>query len=119
MEYAKAQAFVFNALADGFGHVFAEAMACGTPVLASRNCGAPDLIVHEEEGWLFDYGNDDAFASVLDQALRSPAELRRAGECARRRASAWTSHEFVSAFLDWINTIIAENPNQPIPQTLC
>jgi glycosyltransferase involved in cell wall biosynthesis len=105
-QYAKAQAFVFNALADGFGHVLAEAMACATPVLASRNSGAPDLIHHEEEGWLFDYGDDEALAGALDRALSSPRQLRQMGERARQRTLQWTCHHFATSFLSWISPIL-------------
>jgi glycosyltransferase involved in cell wall biosynthesis len=107
-EYSKAQAFVFNALADGFGHVFAEAMACATPVLASRNSGAPDLINHGEEGWIFDY-DDGALAAALDRALSSSGELRQMGERARRRALEWTYSHFARSFLSWIGSILKNN----------
>jgi glycosyltransferase involved in cell wall biosynthesis len=105
-EYSKARAFVFNALADGFGHVFAEAMACATPVLASRNSGAPDLINHGEEGWIFDYGDDGALTATLDRALSSSGELRQMGERARHRALEWTCSHFATAFLNWIGSIL-------------
>jgi len=109
-EYSKAQAFVFNALADGFGHVFAEAMACATPVLASCNSGAPDLINHDEEGWIFDYGDDGALAAVLDRALSCTCQLRQMGERARHRAREWTSSHFATAFLSWLSSILERNP---------
>jgi len=105
-EYTKAQAFVFNALADGFGHVFAEAMACATPVLASGNSGAPDLIKDGEEGWLFDYGDDQALGGALDRALSSAAQLRQMGERARNRALEWTCDDFAVGFLKWISPIL-------------
>ena len=101
-EYWRAQAFVFNALADGFGHVFAEAMACGTPVLASRNCGAPDFISDGVEGRLFEYGDDDALGAALDWALSNPAKLEEMGVRARERAVEQSWDEFAWLFLDWI-----------------
>ncbi len=107
-EYARAQAFVFNALADGFGHVFAEAMVCGTPVLASRNCGAPDLVTDGLEGRLFDYGNDDQLATVLDWALSHPHELEQMGAAARRRALSWGWRHFQDAFMSWVTPLLAE-----------
>ena len=106
-EYGRAQAFVFNALADGFGHVFAEAMVCATPVLASRNCGAPDLVTDGVEGKLFDYGDDDKLATALDWALTHPAELQQMGVAARQRALSWGWDQFRDAFLDWIGPLFA------------
>ena len=100
-EYAGAQAFAFNALADGFGHVFAEAMLAGTPVLASRNCGAPDLISHGQEGLLFEFGNEEQLCGALDWALTHPGALAEMGSRARERALTWGWREFQEAFLDW------------------
>ena len=102
VEYRKAQAFVFNALADGFGHVFAEAMACGTPVLASRNCGAPDLIDDGVEGELFEYGDDQGLGVALEWALTHPGELAEMGAAARERARRWSWEDFGERFVGWI-----------------
>ena len=106
MEYCTAQAFVFNALADGFGHVFAEAMGCGTPVLASSNCGAPDLITDGVEGRLFDYGDDAGLATALEWALSNPTELADMGARARERARRWTWEDFGERFLKWLETVV-------------
>ena len=48
--YQEASALIFNSVADGFGHVILEAMSAGTPVLASRNSGAPDVITDRVDG---------------------------------------------------------------------
>lgn len=101
LEYGRAQCFVFNALADGFGHVFAEAMLAGTPVLASRNCGAPDLITSGREGLLFDYGNDEQLCAALDWSLSHPRELEEMGIHAQHRAFQWGWREFQKAFIGW------------------
>jgi len=106
-EYARAQAFVFNAMADGFGHVMAEAMACGTAVLASRNSGAPELIGDREQGWLFDFGNDAALAEALEWALSCPQQLLEMGQQGQARARAWNANKFATEFLKWIAPIIA------------
>jgi len=102
VEYRKAQAFVFNAMADGFGHVLAEALACGTPVLASRNCGAPDLIRDGVEGKLFEYGDNEALGAALDWALTHARELQEMGATARERAQQCSWEFFAERFLQWI-----------------
>ncbi|HEV2394157.1 MAG TPA: glycosyltransferase family 4 protein [Verrucomicrobiae bacterium] len=106
IEYSRAQALVFNPVADGFGHVFAEAMACGAPVLASRNCGAPDLVTDGVEGRLFDYGDDEQLGATLDWALTHPRELGLMGAGARRRALTWGWEQFSRGFLEWLEPLI-------------
>jgi glycosyltransferase involved in cell wall biosynthesis len=106
--YSEAQAFVFNAMADGFGHVFAEAMVCGTAVLCSKNSGAPDLVSDGVEGRLFDYGDDDQLATVLEWALSHPTELAEMGVQGRQRALRWGWDEFGEVFLTWIQSTIGQ-----------
>jgi glycosyltransferase involved in cell wall biosynthesis len=103
--YCAANAFVFNSLADGFGHVFAEAMACGTPVICSRNSGAPDLITDGVEGRLFNYGADEQLASILEWALGHPRELALMGTRARQKALTWGWDQFGEQFLPWISSV--------------
>ncbi|HET6514611.1 MAG TPA: glycosyltransferase family 1 protein [Thermodesulfovibrionales bacterium] len=60
--YSYADMLVHPSLAEGFGMTVLEAMACGTPVISSRNGSLPEVV--GEAGILFDpYGNS------LEQAM--------------------------------------------------
>jgi glycosyltransferase involved in cell wall biosynthesis len=50
---------------EPFGLVMAEAMACGTPVIAYRRGAAPEVVVHEHTGFLIDPGDEDAFIAAV------------------------------------------------------
>ena len=104
--YREAAAFVFNPVADGFGHVILEAMRCGTPVIASRNCGAPDTITNRVEGLLVDYGDQSQLISALDLALSNPAELREMGRAAAERAKKYTWEDYGERFLKWLRPLL-------------
>lgn len=104
--YQEAAAFVFNPVADGFGHVILEAMRCGTPVIASRNCGAPDTMTNRVEGLLLDYGDQSQLSSALDLALSNPAELREMGRAAAERAASYTWQDYGERFLDWLRPLL-------------
>jgi glycosyltransferase involved in cell wall biosynthesis len=106
-QYSSAQLFVFNAMADGFGHVFAEAMVCGTPVIASRNSGAPDLITSGVDGHLFDYGDDRQLGFLIEGALSNSNKLKIMGERARKRVLQWGWEQFSQDWLSWIRSVLA------------
>jgi glycosyltransferase involved in cell wall biosynthesis len=55
-EHQQADAFVLPSHYESFGVVFAEAIACGKPVLATR-CGGPESIVNETNGLLCEVGD--------------------------------------------------------------
>ncbi|MHA7303550.1 glycosyltransferase [Pseudarthrobacter sp. MDT1-22] len=87
--YAKALAFVFPAVED-FGIMPVEAMAAGTPVIASKRGGAAETVIDGKTGSLIDFrSTSDAVAALefaqtssptacLDQARRFDRSVFRA-----------------------------------------
>ena len=59
--------FLFPSIEDGFGYVVAEAMACGLPVITTRNTGASDLIKP---------GVNGEIVPIRDPAAMAEAALR-------------------------------------------
>jgi len=104
--YNEASAFVFNPVADGFGHVILEAMINTVPVIASRNCGAPDAITNQIDGLLVDYGKQDQLVAALDWALSHPQELREMGQNGQNRARQWTWDKYGERFLAWLKPLL-------------
>ena len=54
-----------------------EAMACGTPVLASKIGGLPETVVAGENGLLFPSADVKALAAAVDQSFAEPDQLSR------------------------------------------
>ncbi|MFL6253458.1 MAG: glycosyltransferase family 4 protein [Pyrinomonadaceae bacterium] len=81
--YRRAEVFVFPSLHDGFGFAPAEAMACGLPVVITRESGAADWVQDGRAGWVIPPREVDALAEVLKEAARRRTELPRIGARAR------------------------------------
>ncbi|MDH6588843.1 glycogen synthase [Streptomyces sp. SAI-133] len=83
-----AAVFVCPSVYEPLGIVNLEAMACGTPVVASRVGGIPEVVDDGRTGLLVTV--DDAFETALARALDSvigdPDTARRMGEAGRERA---------------------------------
>ncbi|HEX7784814.1 MAG TPA: glycogen synthase [Methylomirabilota bacterium] len=95
--YSHAAVFVCPSIYEPFGIINLEAMACGTPVVASRVGGIPEVVVDGETGWLVEPGDVAALAQGLRTALADPARARGMGEAGRRRVEAHFSWERIAA----------------------
>ena len=88
--YSAAEVCVVPSLYESFGLVALEAMACGTPVIASRVGGLQHTVDDGVTGFLVPAGEPDALADKL-RLLLVDSELReRLGANARRKAQAYT-----------------------------
>jgi glycosyltransferase involved in cell wall biosynthesis len=68
--YAGLSVVVNTSLNEGTPVALIEAMAAGTPVVATAVGGVPDLIRHGETGWLASNGDVAALAEGVKSALR-------------------------------------------------
>lgn len=88
--YSAADVFVMPARnnppdVEGFGIVFLEANACGTPVIGARSGGMPDAIRDGETGLLVPPNNPSALATSATHLLTHPAEANALGQRGRAR----------------------------------
>jgi len=97
--YNAAECLVLPSLREGFPTVVGEAMACGTPVLASRVGGVGELVIEGETGWLLPPGDDHALGAGLASVLLHPERVASLRPRARQVAEARVAPAVVAAAL--------------------
>lgn len=85
-EFHNADLFVLPSRFEGYGMVFAEALAAGLPIVAARAGAVPD-VVPESAGVLVPSGDTEALTSVLHRLL-TREDLRRQLQAGARSAAA-------------------------------
>jgi glycosyltransferase involved in cell wall biosynthesis len=84
--YSACDLFLHPSTQDNFPNTVCESMICGTPVLATRDSGAGELIECGISGWLMDAPSANELACKLETLIESPHQLASAGRAARSRA---------------------------------
>lgn len=88
--YRSADVVVMPSLNEWFGKVAAEAMACGTPVVATRAGGVVDIVREFESGQLVPPRDSDALADAVLVSLKEKA-VRRPNIERGRSAFSWAT----------------------------
>ncbi|AFO55394.1 MULTISPECIES: glycosyltransferase [unclassified Natrinema] len=80
--------FVLPSVTEACPIAVLEAMAMESAIVATRVGGVPEQLADGTHGWLVPPADPDALATAIQEALAAPAERRRRGAAARRRATA-------------------------------
>jgi glycosyltransferase involved in cell wall biosynthesis len=75
-QYAKADVFVLPSLFEGYGMVYAEAMAFGLPIIATTAGAIPDT-VPQDAGLLVEPGDIPALTIALKTLIQDPSHRAR------------------------------------------
>ena len=86
--YSGAVAFVFPSLYEGFGLPVLEAMACGTPVVASNRASLPEVV--GQGGLLVDPTDVDGLAAAIEAVLVDEGLQAELGERALAQAARFS-----------------------------
>jgi glycosyltransferase involved in cell wall biosynthesis len=96
--YSAATVLAFPSLYEGFGLPILEAMACGTPVVASRSSCLPE--VAEGAAIMVDPDDAEDLAGALEQALCDPELRQQLIDKGRQRAAEYTWARAAHSLLD-------------------
>jgi glycosyltransferase involved in cell wall biosynthesis len=77
---------VLPSVAEQFGQVLVEGMACARPVIAVDSHGPAEIVTAGETGWLVEGDDRDGLGDALVEAVNEPEERRRRGLRAREVA---------------------------------
>lgn len=90
--YNQFKVLVLASLSEGLPLTVLEALACGTPVVATRVGGLPEVVRSGETGLLVPPGDAPALAEAVSRVLKNPEEARamaqRGGDFVRSNFSA-------------------------------
>lgn len=109
--YQAADLYVHATHAEAWGLTITEALACGTPVVATAVGGIPDQLT-DATGVLVPPADAPAMAVALETLLADEPRRRRLGEHAAREArQRFDLHRQVADYLNWYRQILAaESP---------
>jgi glycosyltransferase involved in cell wall biosynthesis len=110
--YQSADLFVFPSVAEGFGQVLLESLACGLPILSTNRTAATDLIDHGVQGFVVEPCQPELIAERIDWALTHRAELGLMGQQARVCAEQFTWQRFRSGVVEAVSGVLASQPKE-------
>ncbi len=102
-----ADLFLLPSETESFGLVALEAMACGAPVVASNVGGLPEVVPHEEAGYLFPSGDIEAMSDGALEILRDEAVHARFAAAGRQVAvERFSSEAIVSVYESYYESVL-------------
>lgn len=81
-----ADIFLMPSQSESFGLSALEAMSCGIPVVSSSVGGLPELVRHNETGYIAEFGDTNRMSKYVIDLLTSEKKYKAFSENARRRA---------------------------------
>jgi glycosyltransferase involved in cell wall biosynthesis len=82
--YSASDLFIYPSLADTFGLVAAEAMACNTPVITFETGGIPEVVKHLKTGYIAKYKDSTDFINGINMFLNDDNLRINTGQNARK-----------------------------------
>ena len=98
--YSAADVFVMPSYYESFGLAALEAMACGTPVIASRVGGPRNFVKNGETGYLIPWHCPEPFAQRMEVLLSNPAMRSVIGASARQKAMTMGWDRMADSMMD-------------------
>lgn len=96
--YAIADLFLLPSEYESFGLAALEAMAAGTPVVATNAGGIPEIITHGKNGYLSEIGNVEQMSNHAISILGNNVTLEAFSAAARKQAETFDIHNIVPKY---------------------
>ena len=98
--YASADAFVFPAERDAYGHALLEAQASGLPAVVPHEGGPAEIVEHDQNGLHVEMNDPEAVTQALARLCVGATLRESMGRVAREKARACRWDRVFAAFWD-------------------
>lgn len=105
--YQQSELLVVPTLEDGLPFVLPEGLACGLPVIVTREAGAAECVRTGEGGWVVPAGDVDSLAAAIEEALRRRKELLSMGRQSRGDVEQYAGAAQLRQLSDWFYNGVA------------
>ena len=104
-EYLSADVFVLPTIADGFGLVHLEAMACGVPVVTTENCGS--VVDHNKDGLIIPIRDPIAIADAIVKIVENRDIRNKMSRAAKIKASKYTWSQYKKRLFEVLDSKVS------------
>ena len=111
--YAAADVLIMPSHYESFGMVALEAMACGTPVVASQVGGLAFLVQDGQTGYAVPNGDVPALSERLTRLLTNPTLRETLGRQAADYARQYSWDNIVTRLLEVYRNVLPSSPRPP------
>jgi glycosyltransferase involved in cell wall biosynthesis len=98
---------VLPSIVEGRALVQQEAMACGLPVIATKNAGADDVIIDGKTGFLVPIRSPETLAEKISWCAKNRSLVSGMGIAAQRRASEFTWRAYGETIVAAVRALIS------------
>lgn len=111
--FSAADIFLYPTLAETFGLVITEAMACGTPVVTFKTGGVPEIVDHLKNGYVAGYRDAGDLINGIEYILNLDGEARQKMkiDCRDKVVNNFSEDYMIEQYENLYKTILEENLN--------
>lgn len=100
--------FLMPSQSESFGLSALEAMACGLPVISSSVGGLPELVVHNETGFIAEFGDVERMAKYTIDLLQNKKKYKSFAKNSLKRATTvFNEDNVIPHYLKYYEKILA------------
>ena len=102
-----ADIFLMPSQSESFGLSALEAMSCGVPVISSSVGGLPELIMHNNTGYIAEFGDVDRMAKYAIELLKKKKKFNSFSKNSRERAEkVFEKKLIVPKYIDYYEKVL-------------
>jgi glycosyltransferase involved in cell wall biosynthesis len=103
--YSMADLFITPSIEDNLPNTVMEALACGTPVVAFNTGGIPEMIDHQQSGYLAEFKSSADLATGMHEVLIAANRLALATNARQKVLDNYTNEKVAKQYLEVYNSV--------------
>lgn len=104
--FNSANVFLFPSYFEGLAQVQLEAMACGLPVVGTRNSGSSELVIDGVNGYTINAGNKSELKQAIQFFLDHPQKIEEMAVAARKKVEEFSWDNYGNRWKELLEKVI-------------